>query len=135
MTGWLKGLNTRMATFRGFTTIDRFKRFSETDFELIKTDLINAFNIRQGEKPGKPEFGSSLWAFIFEPLTNDVVQKIIQEAERVIAKDPRLTVDNINVFTQDNGVILELSLRVNAGATPLDLKVKFDQENRRVQLD
>jgi hypothetical protein len=43
-----------MATFIGFNTVDQFKKFTLTDFELIKRDLINALNIRQGELPGRP---------------------------------------------------------------------------------
>lgn len=124
-----------MATFRGFTTKERFKKFSEIDVDLIKVDLLNAFNIRQGEKPGRPDYGSSIWAFIFEPLTDDVVQKITEEAERVVSKDPRLGVENVNVFTRDNGVLLEMSLVINSGATPLDLVLQFDENLRQVQLD
>jgi len=124
-----------MTTFRGFTTKERFKKFSVFDIELIKIDLMNAFNIRQGEKPGRPEYGSSIWAFIFEPLTDDVVQKIIEEAERVVTKDPRLAVDNINVFTRDGGVLLEMSLLIDSGATPLDLRLQFNENLRQVQLD
>ena len=124
-----------MATFRGFTTRERFRRFTATDVDLIKTDLLNAFSIRQGEKPGKPEYGSSIWSFIFEPLTDDVVEKIVEEAERVVTKDPRLSVDTINVFTREGGVLLEMSLLINPAATPLDLVLQFNESSRRVQLD
>jgi len=124
-----------MATFRGFTTRERFSRFTAFDVDLIKTDLLNAFSIRQGEKPGKPEYGSSIWSFVFDPLTDDVVEKIVEEAERVVTKDPRLSVDTINVFTREGGVLLELSLLINPAATPLDLVLQFNETSRRVQLD
>jgi phage baseplate assembly protein W len=124
-----------MATFRGFTTRERFSRFTAFDVDLIKTDLLNAFSIRQGEKPGKPEYGSSIWSFVFDPLTDDVVEKIVEEAERVVTKDPRLSVDTINVFTREGGVLLELSLLINPAATPLDLVLQFNESSRRVQLD
>lgn len=124
-----------MATFRGFTTRERFSRFTAFDVDLIKTDLLNAFSIRQGEKPGKPEYGSSIWSFVFDPLTDDVVEKIVEEAERVVTKDPRLSVDTINVFTREGGVLLEMSLLINPAATPLDLVLQFNESSRRVQLD
>lgn len=124
-----------MATFRGFTTRERFSRFTAFDVDLIKTDLLNAFSIRQGEKPGKPEYGSSIWSFVFDPLTDDVVEKIVEEAERVVTKDPRLSVDTINVFTREGGVLLEMSLLINPAATPLDLVLQFNETSRRVQLD
>ena len=36
-------------TFIGFNTQGQFKKFTLTGFELIKRDLLNAFNIRQGQ--------------------------------------------------------------------------------------
>jgi phage baseplate assembly protein W len=124
-----------MVTFRGFTTKNRFRKFAAFDVDLIKIDLLNAFNIRQGEKPGNPEYGSSIWTFIFEPLNDAVVERIVEEAERVITSDPRLGVEDINVFTRDGGVLLEMSLLINSGATPLDLRLQFDESSRTVQLD
>src|SRR6056297_965137 len=116
-----------MVTFRGFTTENRFRKFAALDVDLIKIDLLNAFNIRQGEKPGNPEYGSSRWTFIFEPLNDAVVERIVEEAERVITNDPRLGVEDINVFTRDGGVLLEMSLLINSGATPLDVRLQFDE--------
>ena len=50
-----------MVQFRGFNTIGANKKFSLTDFELIKRDVLNALTIRQGELPGRPEIGSTVW--------------------------------------------------------------------------
>jgi hypothetical protein len=47
-----------MATFIGFNTIDQNKKFTLLDFELIKRDLLNAFNIRQGQLVGRPGYGT-----------------------------------------------------------------------------
>lgn len=124
-----------MVTFRGFTTRNRFKKFTETDVDLIKTDLINAFNIRQGEKPGNPRFGSSIWTFVFEPLTEATVQRITQEAERVITLDPRLGVENVTVLSASNGVLLEMQLVINGDTTPLNLRIAFDENSRRALID
>ena len=44
-----------MATFVGYNSINQYKRFVLTDLALIKRDLLNYFNIRQGEKVGRPE--------------------------------------------------------------------------------
>ena len=49
-----------MPTFIGYSTIDRYKSYTVTDFELIKRDLLNALNIRQGEMPGRPEVGTAM---------------------------------------------------------------------------
>ena len=55
-----------MPTFIGFNTINQNKKFTLVDFELIKRDLLNAFNIRQGELVGRPAYGTSIWDFVFE---------------------------------------------------------------------
>ena len=34
--------------------------------------FINALNISQGQLPGKPGYGTTLWSFIFDPNTADV---------------------------------------------------------------
>ena len=55
-----------MTTFVGFNTQGQYKKFTLTDFELIKRDLLNAFNIRQGQLPGRPGYGTVLWDYLFE---------------------------------------------------------------------
>ena len=56
-----------MAEIIGYSTIDRYKTYTVTDFEIIKQDLSNALNIRQGEMPGRPDVGTIMWSFIYEP--------------------------------------------------------------------
>ena len=48
-------------TYKGFSTNNRSKKFRVTDFELVKQDLINHFNIRKGEKLMNPNFGTIIW--------------------------------------------------------------------------
>jgi hypothetical protein len=55
-----------MTTFVGFNTQNQYKKFTLVDFELIKRDLLNAFNIRQGQLPGRPAYGTILWDYLFE---------------------------------------------------------------------
>ena len=55
-----------MATFVGYSTINRNKQFTLVDDDLIKRDLLNAFNIRQGELVGRPGYGTIIWSFLFE---------------------------------------------------------------------
>ena len=54
-----------MAEIIGYSTIDRYKTYTVTDFEIIKQDLSNALNIRQGEVPGRPDVGTTMWSFIY----------------------------------------------------------------------
>ena len=120
-----------MPTFIGFNTIDQYKKFTLTDFELIKRDLLNALNIRQGEKPGKPAYGTTMWNLVFEAQTPQTANLIEQEIQRVCALDPRIYVSDIAVFTQENGILVELQVDTVGSTTAERLAVFFDQELRR----
>lgn len=119
-----------MPTFIGFNTQEQYKKFTLLDFELIKRDLLNAFNIRQGQLPGRPGYGTILWDYMFENQIEAVQQGIINEVQRVAGGDPRLYISEVNVFPQQNGILIELQLQVVAtGASEL-LSVFFNQQQR-----
>jgi phage baseplate assembly protein W len=99
-----------MATYKGFSSINKTKNFRITDFELVKTDIQNHFNIRKGEKLMNPEFGTIIWDMIFEPLTEDNKTLIVQDVQNIIANDPRVAATDIVVTTYDRGIQIELSL-------------------------
>ena len=119
-----------MARFKGFSTINQYKKFTLTDNELIKRDLLNALTIREGELPGRPSFGTRLWNFIFEPNTPDIVRQITAELERTTTYDPRIRIDDVIVTTDPNGVILELVVTFVPGLNPEVLQIKFDEESQ-----
>lgn len=119
-----------MARFKGFSTIDRYKKFTLTDNELIKRDLLNALTIREGELPGRPSFGTRLWNFIFEPNTPDILRQITAELERTTTYDPRIRIEDVIVTTDPNGVILELVVTFIPGLNPEVLQIKFDEESQ-----
>ena len=122
-----------MARFKGFSTINRYKKFTLTDNELIKRDLLNALTIREGELPGRPSFGTRLWNFIFEPNTPDIVRQITAELERTVTYDPRIRIEDVIVTTDPNGVILELVVAFIPDLNPEVLQIKFDEESQTAQ--
>ena len=101
-----------MTTFVGFNTQNQYKKFTLLDFELIKRDLLNAFNIRQGQLPGRPAYGTSLWDFLFENQLEDLQNNIVAEIQRVAGGDPRIYISDTQVFPQENGILLEIELAV-----------------------
>jgi phage baseplate assembly protein W len=122
-----------MARFKGFSTINRYKKFTLTDNELIKRDLLNALSIREGELPGRPSFGTRLWNFIFEPNTPDIVRQITAELERTVTYDPRIRIEDVVVTTDPEGVILELVVAFVPDLNPQVLQIKFDEESQTAQ--
>jgi phage baseplate assembly protein W len=120
-----------MPTFIGFNTINQFKKFTLVDFELIKRDLSNAFNIQQGELPGRPGYGTTIWSYVFENQTETTETAILAEIQRVAGGDPRIYVSSANVYPQDNGLLIEIEIQVVASSTAERLAIFFNQETRR----
>jgi phage baseplate assembly protein W len=119
-----------MSTFIGFNTISQFKKFTLTDFELIKRDLLNAFNIRPGQLPGRPAYGTTLWSFVFEPQTQQTQTFIQQEVQRVAGGDPRIFVSQVQAFPQENGILIQIELTVVPTTDAKRLSIFFDQQQR-----
>lgn len=118
-------------TFIGFNTIDQVKKFTLTDFALIKRDLLNAFNIRQGELPGRPEYGTLIWNFLFENQVEELQTSLVNEIQRVAGGDPRIYISDIQVFPQDNGILLQIELLVTPSTDAERLSIFFDITSRR----
>jgi phage baseplate assembly protein W len=117
-------------TFIGFNTQGQFKKFTLTDFELIKRDLLNAFNIRQGQLPGRPAYGTVLWDFLFENQLEELQNSIVTEVQRVAGGDPRIYISDTQVFPQENGILLEIELQVIPSDNAERLSIFFDLQQR-----
>lgn len=117
-------------TFIGFNTQGQFKKFTLTGFELIKRDLLNAFNIRQGQLPGRPGYGTVIWDFLFEPQLEAVQQNIEREVQRVAGGDPRIYINSIQAFPEGNGILIQIELEVVPSTDAERLSIFFDLEQR-----
>ena len=117
-------------TFIGFNTQNQYKKFTLTDFALIKRDLLNAFNIRQGQLPGRPAYGTVLWDFLFENQLEELQSGIVTEVQRVAGGDPRIYISNTQVFPQENGILLEIELQVIPSDNAQRLSIFFDLQQR-----
>jgi phage baseplate assembly protein W len=120
-----------MSTFIGFNTIGQNKKFTLTDFELIKRDFSNALNIQQGELPGRPSYGTLIWNYVFDNQTPETMAAILAEIQRVAGGDPRIYISDVQVYPQDNGVLIEVQVQVVASSKAERLAIFFDQESRR----
>ena len=119
-----------MPTFIGFNTINQNKKFTAVDFNLIKIDLLNAFNIRQGELVGRPGYGTVIWNYLFENQTQETQQLIYNEIQRVCAGDPRIFISGIQIFPQQNGILIQVGLAVVPSTNAQLLSIFFNQQQR-----
>jgi phage baseplate assembly protein W len=119
-----------MTTFIGFNTINQNKKFTLTDFPLIQRDLLNAFNIRQGELPGRPGYGTVIYDFLFENQLEQLQQDIRAEIQRVCGGDPRILLSDIQVFPEENGMLIQIAITIVNTTNAEILSIFFDQQQR-----
>jgi phage baseplate assembly protein W len=102
------------------------KKYRLVDQQLVIQDFINALNIQQGQKVGKPEYGTTLWSFVFEPNTSDVQTQLTDEIRRVASQDPRIILNTVNAFPQENGILIEVEMAIAPFNNAFALNVFFD---------
>lgn len=117
-----------MALYKGYNTVNNNStKVRLEDAELIKRDLLNHFNIRKGEKLMRPEFGSIIWDALFEPMTEDLRDAIVDDVVEIVNYDPRIVADKVLVDEYQNGILIELQIRYSNLNQTENLKLMFDQ--------
>ena len=107
-------------TYRGFSTIS-------ADSESYT--LYDHFHIRQGEKLSDPEFGTIIWDMLFEPLTEDLKDLILQNVEDIINYDPRVRADEVVITSYESGLQIECTVTYLPYNVAETLQFRFDQAN------
>lgn len=116
--------------YKGFSTISTAtENFKLYDFELIKQDILNHFNVRQGERLMNPSFGTVIWDMLFEPLTAEVKEIILQNVNEIINYDPRVRAQNVVVTQYESGIQIDCNLIYTPYNVTQSLQLRFDQDN------
>lgn len=127
-----------MATYRGFSTVNELsqKKFVLTDYELVKQDLLNSFNTRKGSRLMQPQEGCIVWELIYEPLTEDVKQAMLENLIFIIGQDPRLQLVDITLIdqTDNNSITVELAVNTVAGDQTQLMRILFDEQGTASEL-
>ena len=110
------------------------KKFRMLDQQLVIQDLINAFNIVKGTKVGQPEYGTTLWSYVFEPNVADIQFAIQNEVRRVCSLDPRIILNSVTTFPQDQGILIEVEIAVNPFNQAELINVFFDSNTNVASL-
>jgi phage baseplate assembly protein W len=122
--------NQAKYTYRGFSSSESNKNFKLYDINLVKQDLINHFYIRKGEKLENPEFGTVIWDMLFEPFTPDVKEIIAKDVEAIINYDPRITVQEVQIDSTDQGMRIQVELIYRPFNITEKMTLDFDKNNR-----
>ena len=104
------------------------KKYRLVDEQLVIQDFVNALNIKQGEKVGQPGYGTVLWGFVFEPNTSSTSEQLVAEIRRVAGQDPRMHLNTVDVFTQDNGILVQMEMSVLPFNNPINLGILLNNQ-------
>ena len=88
------------------------KKYRLVDEALVVRDFVNALNIQQGQKVGNPGYGSTIWSYVFEPNDAQTQFRLEEEIRRIANGDPRLIINTVKSYPQENGILLEVELAI-----------------------
>jgi phage baseplate assembly protein W len=116
--------------YKGFSTVNSdSENFNLYDIALVKQDLLNHFYVRQGERLMQPLFGTIIWDLLFEPLTEQIKDLILQNVNQIINYDPRIKADSVIVTSYESGIQIECMLTYLPYNVSQALQLRFDQAN------
>lgn len=116
--------------YKGFSTVSsNTENFALYDFQLIQQDILNHFHVRQGERLMNPEFGTIIWDLLFEPLTEDLKDLIVQNVNEIVNYDPRVQAENPVITQYENGIQIECVLTYLPYNISQSMQLRFDQTN------
>lgn len=108
-----------MATFKGFSTVDRVRApYTLVDRELVKRNLLNTFYTRKGERLMRPGYGSNIWDLLMNPEDTLTRSEIEEDVKRIIDAEPRVNyVDTVMIYS-DQALRIEVTIQyVETGDT------------------
>jgi len=121
---------TKTQIYRGISTTDPdTKNFALYDIELVKQDLLNHFNIRRGEKIYNPDYGSIIWDVLYEQLTDEVREQLVEDIKKIVNSDPRVRLITLEVVEQEYGIQIGIELEFVAYSQTDTILYNFDREN------
>ena len=114
--------------YRGFSTVNpENNSFQQFDVSLIKQNLLNHLNIRQGEKLSDPRFGCIIWDALYEPLTAQLKDAITANVTNIVNYDPRTRAASVQVSEYESGLQIECTLMYLDYNISEQLKLQFDK--------
>ena len=115
--------------FKGFSSRETEDNYRLYDFRLIKQNLINRLSVRKGERVENPEFGTIIYDVLFEPLTEDVKEAILEDITANLNADPRISANSITVTQSDHGIAIECALTYVPYNITEKLRFSFDENS------
>lgn len=102
-------------------------RIAEAAYE---EDVREAITVVLGTNPGervmRPDFGAGLSQFVFEPVNPTTLARVeARVSDSLIAWEPRIDIDQVQVTPDGSALLIELSYRVRATNSTQNLVYPF----------
>lgn len=84
--------------------------------DQIKSNIINLFLTKKGERIENPEFGTNINKLLFENINNDILSNLKQELYNSVNRFiPNITILNINITPEidTNTIYIETQYKLN----------------------
>ena len=92
-----------------------------TTVEHVKANLINVLSTSRGERVMRPDFGTRLEEFLFEPMTPQTEAEIQGEIEDVAERFlPYVTIESIEINQFEEEGVVRLEVRFSTFFLPDD---------------
>ena len=100
--------------------------YTETDEDLIRSNVKAILNTKKGSMPMNYEFGNSAHDLLFEPI-NEITQSLIADLLKsdIERWEPRVSVASIKAASFDNTRVFEIILRIKATGQTTDYIATF----------
>ena len=122
---------TRRPYFVGFNTVDQPNPpYSLTNIDIVKRDILNQFATPIGSRVMLPSFGTRIYQMLFDPFDEYTKNAIIEDAIRVVNDDPRVSLEQIDVFQQDQALNVVMVLNFVPEAVTDNLFVTFSLKDK-----
>jgi len=124
------GTANRIKSYVGFSSVNRdFDSNTLYDYELARTDLLNAFYVKKGEKLELPDYGTIIYDTLFEPFTSEISKAIEEDVIQIVDRDPRWNLDTLRIQQEEYGLNLALEITYVPYNIGESLSLAFNQES------
>jgi len=119
--------------YKGFSTRGKIRPpYTVTNGEAVKVDLLNELYTRRGERVMRPNFGTTIYDLIMNPLDTYVEQEVRDEVVRICTKDPRINIQEIFTQVIDHTIRVQVQLTLKPFLDEETLLVEYTQDSREI---
>lgn len=102
--------------------------FVLTDIKLVERNILNHIFTKKGERIMMPRFGTNIPYLLFEPLDQETIDQCRSELETVVAYDPRVKLNTIDLNPDYDRNTLKVTLNLYYVELNVTKNMNFNME-------